>query len=770
MVLRVLRFVFRSAVLILTVGVGVPIVVVTTVLAALFFLPLPATIPQPKVPATVLPTQVFDRDGNLIATFRQVELSFPVSEADIPGVLKEAVISVEDRNFYKHGGIDIRGSLRAVIADLRNQKAVQGGSTITQQYVKNAYTGSARTLTRKVKEAILASQLDRQVPKDEILYRYLSTIYLGDGSYGVGAAAQNYFHKPVSQLTLSEAAVIAGLIPAPSLWAPRENPGAAENRREVVLDKMLQQGYITPTQHAAAMAQTVWPLARGPAPSQATAVFPPATDQPKYPAFVDYVQRYLLAKYGPQRVYQGGLRVQTTLDPRVQDAADRAVQNSLKGTAEPLEMALAAVEPQTGFVDAIVGGREFGQGPFANVNLALGGCYQPPAGRYTIDVPATCWDGTTATGGGSGRQPGSAWKPFVLATAFSKGITPNKVYPAPQIFDIPDCRPTPTNSCTIGNNEGEGGGSTDLLHATWYSINTVFAQLVRDVGCKETGDMAKRLGITSAWYSPQFHTCSGTYALGVVDVSPLDMASAYGTLDNHGARAEQTPILKVIDSNNKVLEDHITTKPATTQVVDPTVADTVTNVLEGVIANGTGTAANIGRPAAGKTGTTSNYTNAWFVGYTPTLSTAVWMGYGNNETTPLRNINGVNTVYGGTIPAETWQSFMTQALSGVPATDFTQAPPIQAPADRLQTTTTVGVTAGAKQAQPDTGPGGPYQFGPPGLPIAPPPVNETTTTESTSTSSTSSTSTTVPTSPTSSPTGTNTVPSVSTTTTVRARR
>ncbi len=241
--------------------------------------------------------------------------------------------------------------------------------------------------------------------------------------------------------------------------------------------------------------------------------------------------------------------------------------------------------------------------------------------------------------------------------------------------------------------------------------------------------MAKNLGVTAAWYSSQFHTCSGTYALGVVDVSPLDMASAYGTLDNHGARADPTPILKVIDAGNKVLEDHITTRPATTQVLDPVAADTVTNVLQGVIAGGTGTAASIGRPAAGKTGTTSNYTNAWFVGYTPTLSAAVWMGYGNNETTPLRNIKGVNPVYGGTIPAQTWHNFMMQALSGVPPSDFSQAPPTQPPpaANLLQPTTTVGVTPGPRQAQPDTGPGGPYQYPAPQVPVAPPPVPSTTT-------------------------------------------
>ncbi len=731
MVVRLLRWVFRSTVLLVTVTVAVPIVVAGTVLASLFFLPLPASIPQPKSPATIIPTTVYDRNGNLIATFRQFDLSIPVKKADIPAVLKDAVVAVEDRDFYKHGGVDVRGSVRALVADIRNQKTVQGGSTITQQYVKNAYTGGARTLTRKVREAILASQIDRQTSKDEILYRYLSTIYLGDGSYGVGAAAENYFRKPVSQLTASEAAMLAGLIPAPSRWAPRENPETAEVRREFVLDKMLQQGYLTPAEHDSAMAQKVWLLAKGPAPAQATAVFPPETDQPRYPAFVDYVERYLIAKYGPEEVFQGGLRVQTTVDPRVQEAAEASVGNALKGTTEPVQMAMVAVEPQTGFVDALVGGREFGQGPFADVNFALGGCFQPPAGRYTIDVAATCWSGKSVTGGGGGRQTGSAWKPFVLATALSKGISPDKVYPAPSVFNIPDCKVTPTNTCTIGNDEGQGDGSSDLRHATWYSINTVYAELVRDVGCKDTGDMAKRLGVTSAWYSPQYQTCSGTYALGVVDTSPLDMASAYGTLDNHGARADPTPILKIVDANNKVLEDHVATKPATTQVIDPAVADTVTDVMRGVIQSGTGTAADIGRPAAGKTGTTSNFTNAWFVGYTPTLSTAVWMGDADNESTPLRNVAGVSEVFGGTIPAQTWHAFMLQALSNVPPTDFTQAPPQQAPADRLKSTTTAGIVAGSQRSQPDTGPGGPYRVGAPQVPVAPPPVSTTTSAPST---------------------------------------
>jgi penicillin-binding protein 1A len=728
MVRRILRLLFDSVFLLTTVAIGVPVAVAATVLGAFLFLPLPAVIPQPKPIVFPAPTIIYDRNGNQIAEFRQFDQNVPVSRTDIPTVLKEAVISVEDRNFYQHGGVDIRGSVRAFLADLHSGSAVQGGSTITQQYVKKAYTGDQRTVVRKVREAILASQLDRQTSKDEILYRYLSSIYLGDGGYGVGAAAENYFRIPVNQLSLSEAAMIAGLIAAPSAWAPRENPAMADTRRELVLNKMLQQGYITRPAHDAAVAQRVWRLSDGPAPPLATAVYPHLQEQPKYPAFVDYVQRWLLNRFGPGLVYGGGLRVQTTLDPRIQEAADQSVQNALKGTHEPLEMAIATVEPQTGFVPALVGGREFGQGPFASLNLALGGCEPPPAAGVPVEVRATCWNGTSITGGGLGRQPGSAWKPFVLATAFAKSYLPSKVYPAPHVLAIPGCKPAPGRTCVISNNEGEGGGSTDLRHATWLSINTVFAQLIRDVGCPDTGQMAKRLGIQSAWYSSQFHTCSGAYALGEVGVSPLDMASSYGVFDNHGQRAQPTPILKIVDPTGKVLVDNIATKPATSAVIDPVVADNVTDVLRGVIQAGTGTAANIGRPAAGKTGTTSNFTNAWFVGYTPTLSTAVWMGYANNEHTSLRNIKGVPAVFGGTIPAQTWHNFMIQALAKVAPTDFSQPAPIQTLTDKLNKLAhpPPPITPGGQRGQADTPLGGPYQYGPPEPKAAPPPPPTTT--------------------------------------------
>lgn len=729
---RPARLALNSLTLLTTVVVGVPIAVLATIFVALLFLPLPAAIPPAKPIAAISPTQVYDRNGTLIATFHQFDQRISISETDIPQVLKEAVISIEDRNFYQHGGVDIRGSVRALVNDLRNKHTLQGGSTITQQYVKLTYTNGQRNLLRKVREAILASQLDRETSKDQILFQYLNTIYFGDGGYGVGAASENYFRIPVNQLNLSQAAMLAGIIAAPSAWAPRENPQAAEDRRQLVLDKMLEQGYIGQSAHDDASSQRVFTLANNndPPPPNDTIVYPPQQDKPQFPAFVDYVLRYLLEKYGPEKVYQGGLRVQTTLDPKIQQAAEQSVQNALKGSKDPLEMALATVEPQTGFVDALVGGRDFGgQGPFAQNNFALGGCERKPAATVRVEVTADCWTGQSITSntGSAGRQPGSAWKPFVLATAFSEGVTPSKVYPAPRVFTIPNCKPTPTSGCTIANNEGEGGGSSDIRHGTWYSINTVFAQLIRDVGCSDTGAMAKKLGITSAWYSSQIHTCSGAYALGTVGVSPLDMASAYGVFDAHGAKADPTPILKILDPGNHALIDNISNQPATNQVLEPIVADNVTDVLRGVITSGTGTNANIGRPAAGKTGTTSNFTNAWFVGYTPTRSTAVWMGYANNQSTTL-NLPGVGNVFGGTIPAKVWHDFMSAALANVPQTDFSQPAPLQSLTDALASRQRGGINPGPPTSIPATPPGGPYVIGPAAPSAIAPAVATTSTT------------------------------------------
>ncbi len=697
-------------------------------LGSFLLLPLPATAPTLVAGIESQISHVYDINGDEIGVFREFEQSIPVRRSDIPSVLKQAVVASEDRNFYNHSGVDIRGTLRALVADLRGQSISQGGSTITQQYVKNSVkgVGKERTVTRKFREAILASQLERsrQYSKEEILFRYLSSIYFGEGAYGVGAAAETYFRKPVSRLTLSEAALLVGIIPAPSLYHPRGNPTGSDARRIRVLGQMLSQKVITQAAHDEAVSQHVWLTVGGKPPGPATLVYPPQQQQTKFPYFVDYVKKYLSARYTEERVTRGGLRIQTSLDPAVQLAAEKAVNDSLKGTSDPLEMGLAAVEPPTGFVKALVGGRDFYNGPFAQVNLALGACPNKKLAEQRVEVEPTCWDDETATppSGGTGRQTGSAWKPFTLAAAFEKGYPPTKVYPAPSKYTQPNCK---GKECTISNNEGEGGGSATLTSATTHSINTVYAQLIKDVGVKNVAEMAKTLGITNAWYSPRQHGSPGLqYTLGILETSPLDMASAYGVFAARGQRQPPTPIVKVVDATGKVLEDNRGREPK--RAISDVVADNVTAALRTVISSGTGTGANIGRPAAGKTGTGENYTNAWFVGYTPTLSTAVWMGYANNNSTPLRNIRGVGRVFGGTIPASTWKAFMSVALKDVPVTDFSQPAPIRAITDALDREARGGFDPGDRRRLLDAGDGGPYEIGP-AAPIAQPPATTSTT-------------------------------------------
>ena len=744
-----LRTVFRTTVTMILCSAFVPIAVVGVILASFIFLPLPAALPAPRPAEGGQITRIYDQNGIEIGQLRKFDLEVPVKPTDIPLVLKQALISAEDRNFYDHGGVDVRGTLRALYTDIRGGQISQGGSTITQQYVKDAYVGKERTVLRKAREAIVASQLDRQIDKDEILFRYLSRVYLGEGAYGVGAAAELYFRKPVNQLTVSEAALLVGVIPAPSRYSPRENPEAAENKRKIVLSAMLNEGYLNQQQHDEAAAQVLRLLGPGEAPptdAPNTAVYPrPGTQYDRFPYFMDYVRKFLEAKYGEDKVFEGGLRVQTTLDPKVQEAAEATAAKARggvrpatitrgvnKGKPTPFEVSIASVEPPTGFVKAIVGGADF-NAPGGQVNLALGGCVRPPKTErpLKIEVPATCWElddeAKYVKSGGTGRQPGSSFKPYVLATAFEKGMQPTKVYSAPGQWRIPDCRPSAVEDCLIGNFEGGGGGSANLRLATHKSYNTVYAQLIRDVGCKETAEMAKKIGFTSIWYSSDFHTCSGVYSLGVTEVGPLEMASAYGTFANRGVYQEPTPIVRIEEPDGnggfRVLEDNRHREG--NRAIDEVVADNVTDVLKGVITGGTGTKANIGRPAAGKTGTSQSNRNAWFVGYTPTLSTAVWVGY-RDEPIPMRGIKGCGQMTGGCLPAPTWKDFMSKALDDVPATEFTEPAPIRVITDKLQKEQRTGIDPGGQRKPQGTSVGGPYQVGPP-APKAPAPETTTTT-------------------------------------------
>ncbi len=616
-------------------------------------------------------TRIYDDAGTQIGVLREFDLSIPVDPAEIPKVLKEATIAAEDQRFYSHSGVDDRAVLRAAWADLTHGEYREGASTITQQYARLLYLEADKTLDRKVREAALARRIEKELTKDQILSRYLDRVYLGGGAYGVGAAAQTYFRKPVRDLTLSEAALLAGLIARPSTNEPRSNPAGAELVRTKTLEAMREQGRITEAEYAEALAQRIVVLHEGYRPDgPATAIHPPMERQTEHPYFVDYVRRYLVAKYGDEKVYKGGLKVYTSLSPSLQAKAEAAVRSTLEGTAAPLEMALVSVDPRTGLVRALIGGRDFEK---SQVNLALGRCrgsQAPPRPDEPI-----CVDG-----GGSGRQPGSAFKPFTLARALEEGIGVTKVYSGPSTYRFPNCNGGEAQGCIVSNVESSGYGSLTLRQATAYSVNTVYAQLVNDVGVRDTAEAAHRIGLTMI--NPRGELPNGqpygpSLTLGAAEVSVLDMASAYGTFANRGMLMAPSPVVRVEDSTGKVLEDSRNRRGK--RALTDTVADTMNDVLSDTIAYGTGTGADIGRPngTAGKTGTSEDYGDAWFVGYTPELSTAIWMGYADSRRS-LVNIKGRSRVYGGTFAAPTWNAYMTAVAEELPLTDFVK--PVATPA------------------------------------------------------------------------------------------
>lgn len=699
-----IRQVFRGFTLVTLCILLLPLAAFATVFAALVFFPLPATLPTAATARPSEPTQIFDIDGQLIGEIATFDQHIPIQSSDIPTIMRQATIASEDKGFYKHKGIDPRGTARALWADFNNKKAVQGGSTITQQYVKLAYTNKERSLSRKIREAVLASQLDRQVDKDEILYRYLNMVYFGDGSYGIGAAAQSYFHKDVKDLDASEAATLVGVIPAPSSWGPRGNLPTAESRRKQILEKMLQQKYLTQEQYDDAVARPLWIVGRDDEPEKTTRIYPLRESSTVYPFYTDYVKQYLENTYGAERGLRSGFKVQTSLDQTMQDAAEKTVADKLKGTKAPLEMAMVSVEPQTGFVKSLVGGRDFA---VKEVNLALSRCPVASKVQGKIVVPPDCWTNKMVEGGGSGRQPGSSFKPFVLAAAYERGTQPTKSYPAGSSYRIPAkyCTPSAKYDCVIHNAEGEGGGSASVKEALVHSYNTVYVPLGLDVGLINVAQTAKDLGIADLYVT----SLNPSMSLGTSETSPLNMASAYGVFANRGVRLAPTPIVKILDNKGHVVEDNSNRQGK--RVLKEEVADNVTDAMVDVIKRGTANPnAEIGRPAAGKTGTTEDFGDAWFVGYTPTLSTAVWMG--NSTDRNRMNYRGNTRIYGGTVPAQTWATFMKKALANVPATDFKEPAPIKKvnaeAISNVGTATTVPYFAPRTVRSPITTPPGDY--------------------------------------------------------------
>jgi len=552
---------------------------------------------------------IYDRNGSILVELHAEQNRTHAPLASIPIQLRQGVISTEDQRFYEHEGVDPLGIARALWVNATKGKR-HGGSTITQQYVVNTFIEREDTLTRKIKEAVLAYRLESEFSKDEILEKYLNAIYYGHGAYGVQAAAQTYFGKDLGTLTTAECAMIAGLVRSPGNYSPRNDPEAAKARRDTVLGQMLEQGYIDQATHDAAVAEPFTLAAPEPASHAA-------------PYFVEWVKQSLIDSYGPDAVFKGGLRVKTTIDPAMQAAAESAIASVLDRPEDP-SAAIVAIDPKTGEVRALVGGKDFNTQQF---NVATQGV----------------------------RQPGSAFKPFVLVSALEQGISPEQSYEsAAGSFAIPGGQ-------TWNVSGSSGGGPLRLRVATEKSVNSVYAQLILAVGAKQVAETATRMGITTPIKAVP------AIALGAAEVTPLEMASAYGTLANGGVHMEPHGILEVVDYTGAVIYSAPT---AGTEAVDPAVAYLTTDILKGVISSGTGTTAKIGRPAAGKTGTTQEYRDAWFVGYTPDLVAAVWMGHVEGQV-EMTDVHG-KRVTGGSFPAEIWAAFMKAALANTPESDFTR--------------------------------------------------------------------------------------------------
>ncbi|HUW02059.1 MAG TPA: PBP1A family penicillin-binding protein [Acidimicrobiales bacterium] len=580
-------------------------------------------------------------ETNAMASLSAEEDRINVTLDQVSPRLIEAVVAAEDRDFFSHQGVDPIGITRAALSDFRGSESQQGGSTITQQYVKNVYLTSERTITRKIKEAVLAVKLERELEKDEILERYLNTIYFGRGAYGVQAASRAYFGTDASDLLLYQAAYLAGLIRAPESADATRDPATATFRRHTVLVAMLDEGYIDQAAFDEADALEWNPLTVVErTPREGLGRVTGSEFGSEY--FVEYVRQQLIAEYGEDVVYGGGLRVYTTIDLGMQEDAHRAVTETLNEPDDP-SGSIVAVD-NNGYIKAMVGGTDFAN---SEVNLALG-----------------------ADGGGSGRQPGSSFKPLVLADALRKGISPESKFDSPASITLPNANAG--EDWKVRNYAESSQGVLDLVDATRVSSNTAYAQLMLEVGPESVVDLAHRLGISADL--PEVNSL----VLGAGEVSVLDMAAAYSTFANRGVAKEPTPILRVEkiedDGSVTVLQNVI---PAEEEVLTTDQADTLNWILRQVVLNGTGTGADIGRPMAGKTGTTQDNRDAWFVGYTPRLTAAVWMGYPGEPGAEPRFMKSVRgrSVTGGSFPASIWKSFMSNALEGIDTGSFEPPPP-----------------------------------------------------------------------------------------------
>ena len=565
-------------------------------------------------------TRVFADDGELIAEFF-MENRTPVTIDRVPMHVRQAFLAVEDPRFYRHSGIDLFGVARASLTNVMAGRVVQGGSTITQQLSKMLFLEPEKSLSRKVKEAILSLQIERRYSKDEILSLYLNQVYLGSGAYGVEAAAHTYFGKPVEQLDTAEGAMLAGLPQAPSKYSPMKDPKRAKSRRHHALLRMLDEGFISKDEMLSADKEPI-NLKSGRFISS------------KAPYFVEYVRQTLDEKYGPA-LYRGGLNIYTTLNLDMQEAAEASVAKHLAEVSKrhprpgkEIQGALLAIEPNTGSIKAMVGGTDYAKS------------------QFNRSVQAH-------------RQPGSAFKPIVYAAAIEKGYRPDDI-----VMDTPVSYPgaSPGKPWRPANYDNKFSGAMSLKSALARSVNVVAVKLMADVGIKKVIGCAQRLGIRSDMqpYLP--------LALGTTDATLLEMTAAYAAIDNFGVYVTPSAISRITDREGRVIEEGI---PGTSQAINPDTATILTSMLENVVQHGTGwKARELARPAAGKTGTTSDYQDAWFIGYLPSMAAGVWVGYDDHKPIGKRET-------GAEAALPIWLDFMKGYVkaANVPVESFPPEPP-----------------------------------------------------------------------------------------------
>jgi penicillin-binding protein 1A len=571
---------------------------------------------------------LYASNGSLLGSIPAERNRQPVERGEMSPWIRKSTIAVEDRRFFRHDGIDIEGIARAAVTDIKAGRIVEGGSTITQQLVRNLYISRERTVQRKLKEACLATKLDRAHTKQWILTTYLNQVYYGNQAYGIEAAAQTYFSKPSRELTLTESALLAGLTQAPSIFNPFTNPARALARRAEVLRAMRDTGVITPRRYARVVDSKLR-LEPGRLYSQI-----------REPYFFGYVRDRLIEAYGAETVRSGGLRVFTTIVPRYQRLAESAIRDTLTEPTDPAA-ALISISPRTGAIRAmaaVIPNR--------------------PKNEFNLLSQAR-------------RQPGSTFKTFVLAAAVEQGVNPDSTYYVSAPFTY---RVHPAGNCDDGSwwcvhtYANDYYGWSSIRSATIRSDNSVYAQLTLDVTPEKVAETARRMGVRSQLDVKGAFVPS--IGLGSVAVSPLDLASGYATLAAGGLHAEPMAIRRVVLADGREDKDAGWGVPKRRRAVSEGTAAIVTRILEQNMQSGTGTRAAFGRPAAGKTGTNEEHKDAWFAGYTPDLATTVWIGYTRGEI-PMENVHGIS-VSGGTFPAEIWRLFMEPALEDVEPTPFAE--------------------------------------------------------------------------------------------------